>query len=158
MWNQAVWGRRLTKSKGVRRLKTFFDYLPIEHWSILLRNLFSPDVQKMWWKHNVSFYKALFHFLHEKTFKLFMIAETRSALEILKELANLRSLFYVLIVCICILYVLELLSRILKSLIKVGYPSRFKSFLSDFLHVDSPCSCDHFEMRLTYVGLLVPKL
>ena len=53
---------------------------------------------------------------------------------------------------------LELLSRILKSLIKVGYPSRFKSFLSDFLHVDSPCSCDHFEMRLTYVGLLVPKL
>ena len=55
-------------------------------------------------------------------------------------------------------YVVELLSRILKSLIKVGYPSRFKSFLSDFLHVDSPCSCDHFEMRLTYVGLLVPKL
>ena len=53
---------------------------------------------------------------------------------------------------------LELLSRVLKSLIKVGYPSRFKSFLSDFLHVDSPCSCDHFEMRLTYVGLLVPKL
>ena len=51
-----------------------------------------------------------------------------------------------------------LLSRILESLIKVGYPSRFKSFLSDFLHVDSPCSCDHFEMRLTYVGLLVPKL
>ena len=27
---------------------------------------------------------------------------------------------------------LELLSRILESLIKVGYPSRFKSFLSDF--------------------------
>ena len=27
---------------------------------------------------------------------------------------------------------LGLLSRILKSLIKVGYPSRFKSFLSDF--------------------------
>ena len=26
----------------------------------------------------------------------------------------------------------ELLSRILESLIKVGYPSRFKSFLSDF--------------------------
>ena len=53
---------------------------------------------------------------------------------------------------------LELLSRILKSLIKVGYPSRFKSFLSDFQHTDSPCSCGHFEMRLTYVGLLVPKL
>ena len=51
-----------------------------------------------------------------------------------------------------------LLSRILKRLIKVGYPSRLKSFLSDFLHVDSPCSCGHFEMRLTYVGLLVPKL
>ena len=49
---------------------------------------------------------------------------------------------------------LGLLSRILESLIKVGYPSRFKSFL----HVDSPCSCDHFEMRLTYVGPLVPKL
>ena len=48
-----------------------------------------------------------------------------------------------------------LLSRILKSLIKVGYPSRFKP---DFLQVDSPCSCGHFEMRLTYVGLLVPKL
>ena len=26
------------------------------------------------------------------------------------------------------------------------------------LQVDSPCSCGHFEMRLTYVGLLVPKL
>ena len=53
---------------------------------------------------------------------------------------------------------LGLLSRILESLIKVGYPSRFKSFLSDFSQVDSPCSCDHFEMRLTYVGPLVPKL
>ena len=30
-----------------------------------------------------------------------------------------------------------------KKSIKVGYPSRFKSFLS--------CSCGHFEMRLTYV-------
>ena len=29
-----------------------------------------------------------------------------------------------------------LLSRISESLIKVGYPSRFKSFLSDFLQVD----------------------
>ena len=28
--------------------------------------------------------------------------------------------------------IVGLLSRILKSLIKVGYPSRFKSFLSDF--------------------------
>ena len=24
--------------------------------------------------------------------------------------------------------------------------------------VDTPCSCGHFEMRLTQVGLLVPKL
>ena len=53
---------------------------------------------------------------------------------------------------------LELLSRILKSLIKVGYPSRFKSFLSDFLQGDSPCSCGHFEMRLNTVGPLVPEL
>ena len=36
-----------------------------------------------------------------------------------------------------------LLSRILESLIQVGYPSRFK------LNFNSPCSCDHFEMRLT---------
>ena len=53
-------------------------------------------------------------------------------------------------------FFLGLWNRILKSLIKVGYPSHFKSFLSDFLQVDS--SCGHFEMRLTYVGLLVPKL
>ena len=42
---------------------------------------------------------------------------------------------------------LGLLSRILESLIKVGCPSRFKSFLSNFYKEDSPCSCDH----LTYV-------
>ena len=53
---------------------------------------------------------------------------------------------------------LGLWNRILKSLIKVGYPSRFKSFLSDFLQGDSPCSCGHFEMRLNTVGPLVPEL
>ena len=45
-------------------------------------------------------------------------------------------------------------NRILESLIKVGCPSRFKSFLQ----VESPCSCGHFKMCLTYVGPLVPEL
>ena len=52
-------------------------------------------------------------------------------------------------------YLLELWNRILKSLIKVGCP------LSDFLifqQVESPCSCGHFKMRLTYVGPLVPEI
>ena len=50
-------------------------------------------------------------------------------------------------------------TRAVESDFKKSNKSRIpKSFLSDFFHVDSPCSCDHFEMRLTYVGPLVPKL
>ena len=52
----------------------------------------------------------------------------------------------------------ELWNLILKSLIKVGCPKRFKSFLSDFLQVESPCFCGHFEMRLTCVRPLDPEL
>ena len=44
---------------------------------------------------------------------------------------------------------LKLWNRILKSLIKVGCPSCF---------AESPCSCGHFKMCLTYVGPLVPEL
>ena len=47
---------------------------------------------------------------------------------------------------------LGLLSLILKSLIKSLMQK------SDIGALDSPCSCGHFEMRLTSVGLFVQEL
>ena len=63
--------------------------------------------------------------------------------------------------CKCSQCDLELWNRILKSLIKVGCPIAqvvLSRFYPIFQLVESPCSCGHFQMCLTYVGPLVQEL
>ena len=49
-------------------------------------------------------------------------------------------------------YVLELAMRLYLPMCIDAHRMRISR------QVDRPCSCGHFEMRLTYVGLFVPKL
>ena len=52
----------------------------------------------------------------------------------------------------------RLVTRVVESDYKKSDTQVVLSCFYPFLQVDSPCSCGHFEMRLTYVGRLVPKL
>ena len=53
---------------------------------------------------------------------------------------------------------MRLRSRVVESDFRESFKSGMPKSFSPDEQVESPCSCGHFKMRLTYVGTLVPEL